>query len=333
MSARQSQSSVPRKSYTAVGSFGLSFFTYNYGLNTQTLVEEGVLTLVGLEADCPAGRILYENGKKIVPNSPPFPQIKISTGETEVPLNSVLTSYMVGVFDPQSGLSGYIDPNSVNFAINSTDLPVYLNNDIGRGPVTNIKNSGNPVVTNGNILSIAVPPILGGGDVLNGQELPLGNYVGVVSRGADYLDIANGPNSTGILARPYALAINYGFDSDKIGLVTGMGGAPDTTNWAGMYASGDVYFTGNLYTRKTAGTATLGVGGGVTVANVSIGDGNAIVFLTYKGDAPTDRGILSYKFVANGGGAANDLVITSTDADDRSEVNWFIVNVGVNNYN
>lgn len=327
MSARQSKPAAPRKSYTAVGSFGFSFFTYNYGMNSQTLVEEGVLTVVGPQADCPAGRILYENGKKIVPTSAPFPPIKVVGTIEGQSNNSNLTSYMVGVFDPQSGLSGFIDPNSVNFAINSSDLPVFLNNDIGRGPFTNIKNSGNPVVTNGNVLSLAVPS--------NGDELPLPNYVGVASRGADYLNVAQGPGSLGIFAEPYALAINNGFQSDSYGLVTGQGGDPALTNWAGMYASGDVYFTGNLYTKRTAGTATLAYGGTpgsaatVTVSNVAIGNDNPLVFLTHKGNAG-NRGVLSYELIASGAqGPANDLVITSSNTDDRSQVNWFIVNAGI----
>lgn len=337
MSARQSKPAVTRKSYTAVGSFGYSFFTYNYGMNSQTLVEEGILTVVGPQADCPAGRILYENGKKIVPTSAPFPPIRVvSSIAGELVNNSVLTSYMVGVFDPQSGLSGFIDPNSVNFAINSSDLPVFLNNDIGRGPLTNIKNSGNPVVTNGHILSLAIPTI-SGEDLTNGAELPLPNYVGVASRGADYLNLGGGDAGLGlgIFSRPYALAINNGFNSNSFGVVTGQGGDPDTTNWSGMYASGDVYFTGNLYTRNTAGTATLVYGGTpgsfatVTVPNVSIGSGGAIVFLSHKGNVG-NRGVLSYELIASGAqGPANDLVITSSNTDDRSQVNWFIVNVGV----
>lgn len=325
--SRQSVATVPRKSYTAVGSFGLSLFTYDYGLNPQTLVEQGILTAVGTSADCPAGRTLYENGKKIVPTSAPFPPIltvSLSTG------SQPLTSYMVGVFDPQSGLSGFIDPNSVNFAINSTDLPVFLNNDIGRGPSTDIKNSGNPVVTNGNILSLVAPP--------GSNEAPLPNYVGVAVRGVDYLNagpLGNGGNDYGIFAAPYALAINNGFNSGSFGLATGQGGDPSTTNWAGMYASGDVYFTGNLYTKRTAGTATLAYGGTpgsaaiVTVSNVAIGSANALVFLTHRGNAG-NRGVLSYQLVASGGvGPANDLVITSSNTDDRSEVNWFIVNASI----
>ena len=322
--SRQSVATVPRKSYTAVGSFGLSLFKYDYGMNPQTLVEQGVLTAVGTSADCPPGRILYENGKKIVPSNAPFPPILTVSSTTGT---QPLTSYMVGVFDPQSGLSGFIDPNAVNFAINSTDLPVFMNNDIGRGPSTDIKNSGNPIVTNGNILSLVAP---------NQNEASLPNYVGVAVRGIDYLNAGPGGDGNGIFDAPYALAINNGFGSGSFGLATGQGGDAATTNWAGMYASGDVYFTGNLYTKKVAGTATLVYGGSVgsaatvTVPNVSIGGSSAIVFLTHKGNAG-NRGVLSYELVAIGGGTANDLVITSSNTDDRSEVNWFIVNIGVAN--
>lgn len=273
-----------------------------------------------------------KTARRLCLHHPLSPPIRVE-GNTGGPNNSNLTSYMVGVFDPQSGLSGFIDPNSVNFAINSSDLPVFLNNDIGRGPFTNIKNSGNPVVTNGNILSLAIPS--------NNDELPLPNYVGVASRGADYLNIAGnmGGVGLGIFTQPYALAINNGFQSNSFGLVTGQGGAHDTTNWAGMYASGDVYFTGNLYTKRTAGTATLVYGGTpgsyatVTVPNVAIGSQNTTVFLTHKGNGG-NRGVLSYELVASGGiGPLNDLVITSSNTDDRSQVNWFIVNVGVDGYN
>ena len=294
-------------------------------MDPVTLNEQGVLTAYG-NGDFPPGRILYENGKKIVPPQGNFPPILTVSPLTDT---QPLTSYMVGVFDPQTGISGFIDPNAVAFAIHSTDKPVYLNADAGRGPSTDIPNSGNPVVTNGNVLSLVSP---------TDTEAPLPTYVGIATRGVDYLNFGGplgGGNANGIFDAPYALAINNGFQSDSFGLATGQGGDPSVTNWAGMYASGDVYFTGNLYTKKVAGTATLVYGGTVgsaatvTVTNVSIGSGNAIVFLTHKGNAG-NRGVLSYELIASGGvGPANDLVITSSNTDDRSQVNWFIVNVGV----
>jgi hypothetical protein len=47
----------------------------------------------------PVGDYLYENGKKLYPEA-----------------NPGITSFMIGVYSPVSGLSGYIDPNNSTFA-------------------------------------------------------------------------------------------------------------------------------------------------------------------------------------------------------------------------
>ena len=317
MSATFSRSAVPalpRRSYTSVGSFGLALFTYDYSMDSQTMVEQGVLTPVGTSADCPPGRILYENGKKLVPAQGNFPPILVNSIGGLRPL----TSYMVGVFDPQSGLSGFIDPNSVDFAINNTDKPVFLNNNAGVGPTTFIPNSGNPVVTRGNILSLFnyVP-----------QEIPLPNYVGVAAPGVDFLGFLNAGGNEGIFAGPYALAISEGDNGSVLtGLACGEGGNPGTTNWAGMYGDGNVYFTGNLYTKNTVGTVTLsgGTSGPITV---QVGNAGARVFLTYHNFAlsagGSGLGLLTYTL------SGNTLTINSTNNHDVSTVNWLIVNGGV----
>jgi hypothetical protein len=299
-------------------------------MNPQTLVEQGVLTVYGPNNDCPPGRILYENGKKIVPPQSPFPPIVIA-GLDPVPYP--LNSYMVGVFDPQSGLSGYIDPNSVNFAINSTDKPVFLNDNGGVGPATNIRNLGNPVLTHGPVLSLIN---------VGNNAAPLPNYVGVAAPGVDFLGFfgIDGPNNNfGIFEGPYALAISNGFGAVEVGLVTGEGGDPATNNWAGMYASGDVYFTGSLYTKNTAGTATLNgdtANPSVTVNNVLMGPtgSNPLVFLTRRtfsrDTGSAAPGALTYTLTRNGSTNYGTLVISSTTAEETSVINWFVVNVGLN---
>lgn len=325
--SRQSAPAVSRRSYTSVGSFGLAFFKYSYAMNPQTLVEQGVLTVYGPNNDCPPGRILYENGKKIVPPQSSFPPIMIAgLGPEPYPLNS----YMVGVFDPQSGLSGYIDPNSVNFAINSTDKPVFLNDNGGVGPATNIRNLGNPVLTHGPVLSLI--------NEGNGAA-PLPNYVGVAAPGVDFLNFGmiGGGNGQGIFDGPYALAISNGLGQESVGLATGQGGDPSTTNWAGMYASGDVYFTGSLYTKNTAGTATLNgatVSPSVTINNVLMGPvgSNPLVFVTrrtFSVDAGSAApGALTYTLTRTGSTSYGTLVISSTTPEENSVVNWFVVIAG-----
>ena len=273
--SRQSAPAVARRSYTSVCSFGLAFFNYSYGMNSQTLVEQGLLTQVGTSADCPPGRVLYENGKKIVPVQGNFPPILITTDGTSAPLSS----YMVGVFDPQSGLNGFIDPNSVAFAINSTDKPAYLTDRVQNGPATNINNSGNPVVTNGSVLSII-------SEGNNPNETPIPNYVGIAAPGVDLLNFPNG----GIYAEPYALSL-FDIPSNIVGegdnneeLVLGMAtgeGYNNGGNWAGMYADGSVYHTGGFYARRNAGTTSTFGGAGISVfAGRNYNNSTALVFLS-----------------------------------------------------
>ncbi len=309
---------VSRKSYTAVGSFGLAFFKYSYSMNPQTLVEQAVLTAYGAEADCPVGRVLYENGKKIVPVQGGFSPIMTVS---PVSGTQVLSSYMVGVFDPQSGLNGFIDPNGPAFAINSADKPVFLNGNEGVGPSTGIPNSGSPVVTNGNILSIIRP---------FNESLPLPQYVGIAGRGADFLNVDGG---NGIYDAPYALAVSEGFSQDTItGLACGEGGNRGDSNWAGMYGDGTVYFTGNLYAKRAAGTIQLTNGSG-SLANVLTGVDGALVFLTYNAFSAGagGPGVLTYTLsVRNNTANTNTLTVSSTNNQDNSLVNWFIVNAGFN---
>lgn len=96
--------------YISTASFNGAFWSYSTSLNTTTYTNVGSLVpLAGATpANCPAGLILRATGKKLYPGGA-YPGIK---------------TLMVGVFDPQSGLSGYIDPNSPFFAVYNADKPV-----------------------------------------------------------------------------------------------------------------------------------------------------------------------------------------------------------------
>jgi hypothetical protein len=221
---------------------------------------------------------------------------------------------MVGVFDPQSGLNGYINPNAPVFAINSTDKPVYLNADAGRTPLTNIPNLGNSVLTRGSVLALINDE--------SSNQVPLPNYVGVAFPGVDSVNLDN--NNQGILGGPYALAISEGLSNDVLTSVAcGEGGNRETTRWAGMYSNGNLHFTGNLYAKNICGSVTLvnGTSGPITV---QAGTSNALVYLTYRTFAlsvgGSGLGLLTYEL--NG----NILTINSTNANDVSVVNWLIVN-------
>jgi hypothetical protein len=135
--ARQAVPSVTRRSYVTLAAFNLALREYSYGLNEQTLREEGVLTPHSKATvdNCPKGRILHENGRKLNPADGNFRGA-----------NDGVEFYAVGVFDPVSGLSGFIDPNGAEFGLQNTDKPIYL---ISRG--SDEQALGNGVLTNGPI--------------------------------------------------------------------------------------------------------------------------------------------------------------------------------------
>jgi hypothetical protein len=124
------QSEVSARSYIATEAFNNDFFTYKViKVNFNTV---GSLPLVTANASlCPAGRVLRENGRKLAPG-----------------MNPGVPTYMVGVYDNQSGLSGFIDPNAPVFAVYNNHRPNFLvdNVDLPPGGLTD---QGQPVLTNG----------------------------------------------------------------------------------------------------------------------------------------------------------------------------------------
>lgn len=92
---------MSRRSYITLGAFENDFFTYSTTIvNFETV---GTLTPVG-GTDCPKGRFLYENGRKLYPGVHPG-----------------VSTFMVGVYDPVTFLKGFIDPNSKLFSPMNTD--------------------------------------------------------------------------------------------------------------------------------------------------------------------------------------------------------------------
>jgi len=99
MSVYSAPKERPRQQYIATSTFSGNFFTYATALNTTTLVTTGTLSNVTTTAsNCPAGRILRENGRRLFSNADPG-----------------VSTFMVGVVDSITGLSGFIDPNASLF--------------------------------------------------------------------------------------------------------------------------------------------------------------------------------------------------------------------------
>jgi len=136
---------TPRRQYVSIQPFDGDFYTYTTSteFTNGQFVTTGTLSAVsGANAtNCPEGRVLRENGKKLFPDA-----------------NPGVPTFLVGVYDSTTFLSGFIDPNSRVFQPQSTDLPTYLPNpvdsqgdgltDLGPGVYTR----GNVVTTDGNIV-------------------------------------------------------------------------------------------------------------------------------------------------------------------------------------
>jgi hypothetical protein len=125
---------INAKSYISTNSFRDWFFSYTVktGPSPQFAKTGQLGPVKGItNRNCPAGRILRENGKKLYPG-----------------VHDGITVFMVGVFDSVTLLSGFINPNAQVFAPFSGEKPLFM-------PDTNQLNNeitlGAPVYTQGHV--------------------------------------------------------------------------------------------------------------------------------------------------------------------------------------
>lgn len=123
--------------YIATQAFNSAFWSYTLTFDPVSVTNVGTLAVVSgaTSANCPEGRILRANGKKLYPGGA-YPGIK---------------TMMVGVYDPQSQLSGFIDPNSPLFAVFNADKPVEVVD--GSDLSGSVPHLGPSVYTAGNIVA------------------------------------------------------------------------------------------------------------------------------------------------------------------------------------
>jgi len=122
-------------------------YTYTDPSPANGFVGAGSLALVTrngsatVDADCPVGRILRTNGKKLYPDAAGIP---VASRADRTPL--------VGVFDYHSGLSGFIDPNETVFALYNVDKPIdSIDGSSGTGPNDH---KGMSVYTGGTVTAV-----------------------------------------------------------------------------------------------------------------------------------------------------------------------------------
>ena len=152
-------SASSKRSYISTSAFNGIIYSYTTTLNTTNFKQEGRLAaLTALPsgttitaANCPAGRILRETGRKLYPGANPGLVLGDSYQGTAV-TNNNLNKMWVLVFDSVTGLRGYIDPNAPQFAVYNNDRnPAFVDvAETAGGAPTRL---GQPVFTSGNIIS------------------------------------------------------------------------------------------------------------------------------------------------------------------------------------
>jgi len=121
-----------RRSYVAAVPFNNDIYNYVQTPLANGLVVGRLVPLVGANPqNCPAGRVLRETSRKLYPN-------EATPG---------ITTPMVAVYDEQTFFTGFIDPNSPNFAVYSTDTSYFFKT--GVNPATGLTDVGPPVFTYG----------------------------------------------------------------------------------------------------------------------------------------------------------------------------------------
>jgi len=156
-SVSSSYATVSRRQYVATAVFNNNFFTYTTYVD-RNLTGRGTLVTATNAGNCPAGHILRENGKKL--NGLTHPDLNDPTTGTTY-------TFLVGVYDIVSGVSGYIDPNCPLFAPFTTDKSYQENTTAEAIDVsTNAKlqEVGPPVFTTGDITTTNGRLILNAGN-------------------------------------------------------------------------------------------------------------------------------------------------------------------------
>jgi hypothetical protein len=154
-SISSSFATVSRRQYVSAGVFNNNFFTYRTFLDAN-LETRGSLTTATSAANCPAGRILRETGKKLTGATHP---------DLEDPTTSTVYTFLVGVYDVTSGVNGFIDPNCPLFAPFTTDK-TYQDNTTAEAidASTGLQEVGPPVFTTGDVTTTTGRLILNTGN-------------------------------------------------------------------------------------------------------------------------------------------------------------------------
>ena len=216
--------------YITTNAFNTDLYVYTTSRNPTTFEVTGSLTVHpdATSGNCPIGRVLRETGRTLYPGG----------------AYSGISTFMVGVYDAQSGLNGFIDPNTSNFAYYNIDKPIEVQD--GTDPTTGAKDKGMSVYTNGSVR------VWGSGNIYAFGTGSIGTTSGNITSG-------------GTVVANTGLTVNSG----GIGLTSG--NLTITAGKLNVPASGGA---------AIAGTATLGAGGTVTINTTAV-TASSRILLTY----------------------------------------------------
>ena len=147
-----------KRSYVSTGAFNNSIYSYVTALNPTTFRQEGRLALVTASptgvaltaTNCPGGRVLRENGRKLYPGV----NVGLAVGDTYqgATVGTTTTNHFwVGVFDAVTGVKGFINPNTPKFVVYNSDKSLEVvdqDETNGTGVSDDLATNGLLVLTN-----------------------------------------------------------------------------------------------------------------------------------------------------------------------------------------
>ena len=204
----------PLRQFVSAATFENDLFSYSTTRNATTNVVTGTLTapITGATSSiCPAGRILRENGQKLYPGA-----------------NVGINTFMVGVYDSISLLSGFIDPNSPVFAVYSTQLPAFYENGVDPGP-QGLDDEGPPVYTNGNIISVSGDIVTETGSITAATSITAGTSITAATSITAGTSITSTVGNITAASGEILATLGLGYSSTPVSVTQGAGSGKSTT--------------------------------------------------------------------------------------------------------
>lgn len=168
------------RSYLTTSSFNTSIYSYVTSVDNMTYITSGVLSTVSAATvlNCPKGHVLRETGRKLYPG-----------------INPGVSTMMVSVYDDNTMLNGYIDPNSPIYTVFNGDKASFIPNN---------NQLGAPVYTRGSVEALD-------GVAASKLSLPASSITYTTPGMAPVMGTVRLVNGTAIVNTPACLPTSYVF--------------------------------------------------------------------------------------------------------------------------